>query len=328
MQAISHRLLRVVMAVLLGMVVVGCGAQSATSTPEAKSYTIGMVSLVDLSTVSNGFKDGMKNLGYVEGQNLTYIDEGAVGDFDKLEPAIQRLIAAKPDLLFILTTPATLVAKELTADSKLPVVFAPLSDPVGAGIVPSLLQPGGNLTGVTTGNSNGQRLEWFLRIAPNIKRPLLPYNPNDPAALSSFNAMMDAAGRLNLDVVAREIPSPEALDDLLTNFPTDVDSVILLPDSLVTSRVDDFVRISYERKLPISASNTVVDGPLMAFGADFTAVGEQSARIVDTILKGADPADIPVETSEYFLQLNLATAEKIGLDIPESIVSQAHKVMR
>ena len=328
MRSTPGTLYRMFMAIFLASLV-GCGAQ-ATQSPQAATTTttIGIVSLVDLGDVVNGFKEGLNELGYVEGQNVTYIYDGPTGTPDGLAPAIQRLIEADVDLIYALTTPAALVAKELTANTDIPVVFAPLTDPVGAGIVESLAQPGGNLTGVTTGGSEGRRLEWLQRIAPHVKQPFLPYNPNDPAALSALGSMQAAAAKLNLELVTYPVSDTAQLEELLANVPQDIDSIILLPDSLVTGRVDDFVQIANERKIPMTVSNSVDQGALMAFGANFNAVGKQSARLADKIVKGTKPAEVPVETAEFFLQINTRAADTIDLDVSDDILRQASTVVR
>ena len=326
MRQISHQKLRWIMGLLVvtltGLLLGACGAESQ------RTYTIGIVSLVELPDLMAGIKSGMAEMGYVEGQNITYIYEGPAGTPDALEPMVERLLEAQVDLIISITTPATLVAKKLTAGTAVPVVFAPIVDPVQAGIVPSLKQPGGNLTGVTIGGSEGRRLEWLKQLSPELKRAYLPYNPNDPATVTGLAAMKASAAQLQIELVTRETFSPEDVEQALKDAPRDVDAIILLADSLVATRAQDFARLAIERRVPLTSPNTVELGALMAFGSNFTTVGKQTARLVDKIFKGSPPSEIPVETAEFFLQINLKSAAAIGLSIPDSILQQAHTVVR
>ncbi len=144
---------------------------TACFAPPLQNYTIGVINTVpDLDATLEGFKEGMTELGYVEGENVTYLYEGATVDMDELDSVAQGLAAANVDLILSITTPATQAAQRATADNNIPVVFVPVTDPVGAGLVDSLKSPGGNITGVTFGIQEGRRLEWLIQVAPAIEQ--------------------------------------------------------------------------------------------------------------------------------------------------------------
>jgi ABC-type uncharacterized transport system substrate-binding protein len=162
----GRHIIAVTVLVVLGPFLFACGARE----PEARA--IGVVNLAPgLDDAVAGFKEGMAELGYVEGENVTYIYEGATNSIDTLDSVAQGLVEADVDLILSITTPATQAAQWATAGTEILVVFVPVTDPVGAGIVDSLRNPGGNITGVTFGTQEGRRLEWLIQM---VLRQLLP----------------------------------------------------------------------------------------------------------------------------------------------------------
>jgi putative ABC transport system substrate-binding protein len=270
-------------------------------------------------------------LGYIEGENIRYIYNGPTTDLGQLAAEAQTLLEAEADLILTMTTPATLAAKEATADNGLPVVFAVVTDPLGAGVVDSIRHPGSNVTGVAFGLQEERRLEWLVRIAPKAQQIYVPFNPNDKSPVLALEAASGAAEILGVELITREVPDPEMLDDAVFDIPAEAGAVFLLPDSLMATRLTDLVTTSTNRNLPTSASNvSAVEsvGALTSFGFDQRLAGKQTARLVDQIFKGDKPADLPVEMVEFYLAINLKTAEAIGLDIPDEILRQADIIIR
>lgn len=312
--------------VLLGMTLAACGKE------ETKTYTVGVMNIVpNLDQTLVGFKEGMTEFGYIEGENIRYIYNGATTDQSQLAAEAQTLLEAEVDLILTMTTPATLAAKEATAGNGLPVVFAVVTDPLGAGVVDSIQHPGGNVTGVAFGLQEGRRLEWLVRIAPEIQRIYVPFNPNDQSPVLALEAVRDAAAKLGVELITREVADAEALDDAVFNIPAQADAVFLLPDGFLGTRATDFVTTATNRNMPTSAaavSSVETDGILTSFGLDQLMAGKQTARLAYQIFKGDEPADLPVEMVEFYLAINLKTAEAIGLDIPDEILSQADIIVR
>ena len=167
-----------VLSILVVLLLAACGA----TTP--KTVTIGIVNYsAPLDDIVVGFKEGMAEAGYVEGEGVTYLYDGAVSSMDALDPAIQKLVAEQVDLILALTTPAAQKAKAATQGTNIPVVFAPSTDPVASGLVDSLTHPGGNLTGVRTGGSSAKGLSWLLAIASSTKTLFVPHNPDDSSSV-------------------------------------------------------------------------------------------------------------------------------------------------
>jgi putative ABC transport system substrate-binding protein len=305
---------------------------AACDNGKSRTFTVGVLNIsrnLDESLV--GFKEGMTELGYTEGKNIHYLYDGPTKEISKLSVAARNLLAAKVDLILTITTPATLAAKEATAGIGLPVVFAIVTDPVGAGIVKSMRQPGGNITGVTFGPQEARRLEWLVRIAPDIRQIYAPFNPKDKSPVLALKMVRNAAAKLGVELITREVHDPETLEDAVLNIPAEADAVFLLPDSYIGTRMPDLVATATKRNLPFSVPN-IMDVQnydiLTSFGIDQHLAGKQTARLADQIFKGARPADLPVETAEFYLAVNLKTAETIGLTIPDEILRQAHLIVR
>jgi putative ABC transport system substrate-binding protein len=307
-------------------------ALAACKNEKSRTYTVGVLNIVpNLDQATLGFKEGMTALGYVEGKNIEYAYQGPTTDLGQLPTASQNLVTAKVDLILTMTTPATLAAKEATAGTGLPVVFAIVTDPLGAGIVESMQAPGGNITGVTFGIQEARRLEWLVKIAPDTRQIYVPYNPKDKSPVLALQTVRQTAAKLGVNLITREVHDAQTLEDAVLHIPAEADAVFNLPDSLVSTRLTELVATTVARKLPMSGANigTVNNhSVLTSYGCDPFLAGKQAARLADQIFKGAQPADLPVETAEFYLAVNLKTAEAIGLAIPDEILRQADIIVR
>jgi putative ABC transport system substrate-binding protein len=311
--------------VVLSLLLIACGSAAP------KTYTIGVLNFAkSLESTLQAFKDGMTKLGYVEGENVTYIYEGPVG-VDKLDTVAQGLVQAKVDLILSLTTTATKAAQKATAGTDIPVIFIPVTDPVGAGIVESLTKPGGNITGVTYTSQEGRRLEWLLQVAPTIKQVYVVYNPKDQSPVLSLKPVSEAAAKLGVELITRETSTPEEVEAAFKDIPKEADAVFLLPDILVNDRIADWSKLMIERKLPSSGPSvgTARTTALTAYGVDLEiAARTQAAGLANRIFQGDKPADLPVEVAEYSSAVNLKIAQDIGLTISDDILRQANIVVR
>lgn len=322
----SAKLSAVLITVIIALQISACVSQGN------KKITIGIISpAASMGPVIQGFKDGMTAKGYVEGENVTYIYNGPLGtDAATLEAEVKSFVDAKVDLIYALATPGALAAKNATAGSNIHVIFAPISDPVGIGLVASMTVPGGNMTGVRSGTFVGKELEWLHRITPEATKIFAPYNPNDSAAIYGRDQLLESAKTFGIEVVAPEVATPEEVPTALANMPEDIDALFMLTDSMILSRIDDFVAIATEKKLPLTSINIsqVQAGALMAYGPEFISVGQQCSRLADQVLKGADPATLPSEDAEYFLYLNQKVADSIGIVFPDEVLKAAKTIVR
>jgi putative ABC transport system substrate-binding protein len=240
------------------------------------------------------------------------------------------MVEADVDLIFTAGTPAGVAAHRMTAGTQIPVVFGVIADPLRAGVMQDLNQPGGNLTGVKLGDDQSRRLEWLIQLAPSTRRILVPFNPGDSAAFSAVEEIESFAAAFDVELVLSEAPTDEAVSAMLADFPDDVDAVFLVPDSVVNSRLADFVAATIERRLPLSGPSMaqVEGGALMSYGFVHHDAGEQAARIAHQVLSGVDPGAIPVEDTESSLAINLVTADAIGLQISDDVLRQAAILIR
>jgi putative ABC transport system substrate-binding protein len=310
--------------------ILGVLSLAACGTTKPRAVTIGIVNYsAPLDAIVDGFKEGMAEAGYAEGEKVTYLYDGAVSSIDALDPAIQKLVAERPDLILALTTPAAQKAKAATQGTKIPVVFAPSTDPVSSGLVDSLTHPGGNLTGIRTGGSSAKGLSWLLAIAPGTKTLFVPHDPDDSSSVVGLHELEAAAAPLGLEIRVVEVRTAEEFTAAMDAMPADVDAIFMLPAGLFTSGTPKFVEVSIARKLPIlSIARQCERGVLISYGHDYRPIGKQVARLAQQILNGTPPADLPVETPDWYLCINLQTAQAIGLDIPNDILQQADTIIR
>jgi putative ABC transport system substrate-binding protein len=294
---------------------------------------VGVINIAPvLEGTFDGFKLGMTELGYSEGETIIYMYTGPAGSIAGLEEAAQVLLEAEVDLVLAISTPATQIMQQVVveADKTIPIVFAPVTDPVEAGIVASLKEPGGNITGIKSGGDDERRLEFLLEIDPTIEHIYIPYNSNDNSPLAALKVIEEAAKRLQVELILQPTTNDEAVMMAIKNLPAEADAVFLLPDALLVSYMDDFVALTLEHKLPLSVSldRGVAAGALYSYSFSGEAMGKQAARLADLILQGASPANLPVERAEFFFTINLKTAQAINLPISEDILQQAHEIIR
>lgn len=316
-----------IVVLIIGLVLTACGS----NTQAKETYTIGVVNILPpLANLVKSFQDAMAELGYVEGQNVTYIHQEAIAP-NELDQVLQEMVAADVDLIFSTTTVSTRAAQQATANTNIPIVFSPLIDPVSAGLVKSVKQPGGNSTGLIFGVPETRRLQWLVQIVPGVKQIYVPYNPENPASVAVVEAISKTAAELGVSLITREVRNPEEVEAAIQNIPEEADAVFALAvDGLISARSYDLVNAALKLNLPTSSANadSVKDGTVIGFGPSDSGSGKQTARLASQILKGIKPADIPLETAEIYLAINLKVATDIGLEIPDEILRQAQTIIR
>ena len=278
------------------------------------------------------FRQGLLALGYIEGQNILieYRHEG--GGFDRLPALAAELVGQKPDVLVAVTTNAALATKKAT--TTIPIVFMGVTDPVTAGLVESLARPGGNTTGITNMAAilTSKRLELFKETIPTLSRVAVLWDPQAPGSVPQWQDSQLPARELGLQLYSMEVSS---VDNYETAFKEAVEArntalwVTLNP--LANSNQKKIADLAINKGLPsvCARSDYSENGCMMAYGPGYGIEGKDGARYVDKILKGAKPADIPVEQPMKFeLVINLQTAKKLGLTIPQSVLFQADRIIK
>jgi putative ABC transport system substrate-binding protein len=315
----------VLAALLLG----ACGGSDKKSD---KPYTIGvLIQIQPVVPVLDGFKAGMSELGYVEGKNVVYVYDGPTGTEEALKPEAEKLKSQKPDLLLTAGNPPALTAQEVFAGTDVPILFAPVISPDQEGLVASLRNPGGNITGVTLPATAGKALEWLVRIVPGVQRVYVPYDPQEIAGVQCFQSLVDGAKALNVELVTSEGSTPEELDAITQTIPENVDAAFLLTSESLLARGSNLVQAANERRIPVAApalNELSSSGVMVAYAPGLYEIGQQAARFADKILKGTKPATLPVEVAEAYLGINLQTAQTIGVEVPDEILRQAKQIVR
>jgi putative ABC transport system substrate-binding protein len=279
----------------------------------------------------DSFRQGLRDLGYVEGQTITLENRFPNEEPEKFRAMAAELVAFKPDVLLASTTPAAAAVKQATRD--IPIVFASVPDPVASELVDSLAKPGGNVTGLTNsaGQLSAKRLEYMKEAIPGLSRVALLVNPNAAITRRYLDESETAAASLGLAVQPIEA---RTLDDLEPAFDRMVEAraeaVVLNPDGLFFQSRTSMPGMALARRLPLCAYSreTFEAGALLSYGPDQRLMFRRAAVYVQKLLRGAKPADLPVEQpTEFELLVNLKTAQELGLTIRQSVLARATEVV-
>jgi len=282
----------------------------------------------------NAFREGLREHGYIEGQTITIDWRFADGSRDQLPHLAAELVSLKVDLIFAETTPAARAATQAT--TTIPIVFNPLADPVGEGIVANLARPGGNATGLMQASPelSGKRLELLIGAVPRATRVgVLSHSgvPSEHLVRVMLQETETAARALGVQLRRLEVQGPRDLDRPFAVMSREkVGALIVLPSPVFLSERRLIVELASKNRLPAMFSLTefAEAGGLMSYGPNMPELHRRSAAYVDKILKGAKPGDLPVERPRKFeLVINLKTAKALGLTIPQSLLLRADKVI-
>ncbi len=277
------------------------------------------------------FREGLRDLGYVEGQNILIEYRWAEGKYDRFPALIAELIAMKVDVIVTAGTPATLAVKKAT--TSVPLVMVAVGDPVGTGIVASLNRPGGNITGLTSISPEleGKRLELLREVVPKLSRVAVLWNPVSPFQVIAEKEVRAAAQVLRMNVLSLGVRTPEELKDALAAIARERPGALLvLADRLFLHNRASIMEFAAQNRLPgVHAYRELVEaGGLMSYGPSYAGMHRRAATYVDKILKGTSPADLPVERPATFeLVVNLKAAKALGLTMPQSVLLRATEVI-
>ena len=298
---------------------------------------IGILTPVPVSArvnVFEAFRKGLRELGYIEGKNIAIEIRSAEGKQERFPALAAGLVRLKVDII-VVAGGNTLIRAAMNATKTTPIVMAGAGpDPVEAGFVESLARPGANVTGVSTlsGELGGKRLELFKEAVTKIARVAILYDPAIPATIVQLKDVQTAARALGLTIQAWEIRGTDDFDRVFAAMGKErPDGLYVLRSLLMNVNEKRIVGFALKSRLPSVYSNreAVEAGGLMYYGADFAESYRRVAYYVDRILKGAKPAELPVEQPTKFeLVINLKTAKQIGLTIPQSVLFRADKVIR
>jgi putative ABC transport system substrate-binding protein len=280
----------------------------------------------------DAFRHGLQDLGYVESRNITIETRWAEGHHDRFPALVAELVRLKVHVLLTISTPAALTAKQATP--AIPIVFIG-GEPLSSGVVGSLARPGGNMTGLSLALGEefaGKWLELLREAMPTIFQVAILWHPANPANVAYVNELKVSAQRLGVTLHPQGVQDPSQLENAFAAMATgQAQALIVLTDPLTVRYRNQIVALAATHQLPaMYGFREFVDaGGLMAYGSSVRAMCRRAATYVDKILKGAAPADLPVEQPTTFeLVINLKTAQALGLMLPPSLLFQADEVIR
>jgi len=305
-------------------------AQQLTKIP--RIGFLGAASASALTDQLDAFRQGLRELGYVEGKNIVVEYRYGDGKVDRVPELAAELVSLKVDLIVTYQTPSVLALRK--ASATIPIVFAMLSFPIESGIIASFARPGGNATGLTVLSEelNGKRLELLKEAAPKVTRIGVLSNLSNPTQPLEWKEIQAAAQGLGLKLQSLGVRSANDFDGAFqAALKERIQGLINLPEALFILQLNRIVEFAAKNKLPAmySSPEFVQGGGLMSYGPIITDLWRRAATYVNQILKGAKPADLPVErpTKFYFL-INLKTAKQIDLTIPPNVLARADKVIK
>jgi putative ABC transport system substrate-binding protein len=323
---------------LLTVMVAGCFLLSSCGKKTQKVYRVGILCGLDyIGTIPDIFKPEMAKLGYIEGENIVYNIQRTNFEPVKEEQILKQFVEDKLDLIFTFPTEVSMAAKAATQGTDIPVVFA-IANIEGTGLVKSVREPGGNITGVRYPGPDLaiKRFEVMRELAPEAKRIWVPYQRGYPIVSSQMEVLHPAADAVGVTLI--EFPADDAaevqaeldarnkLDDI------GFDAILFIPEPL--SCTDDafevMAKFAYEHKLPIGGITMRVGdyGSIFGIDVDDPKTVQQAAILADKILRGTPAGTIPVVSSESYFEVNYKTAQELGVEVSKGLLGRADKIIR
>jgi putative ABC transport system substrate-binding protein len=319
---------------LMTIVISACNPQ-----PESKTYRVGVLSGLEFvsADIITGFEEGMAELGYVEGENIVYDVQRTDFDMDAYRSILQQFVDDGVDMILTFPTEATMEAKTATEGTDIPVVFTfALID--GLGIVDSIREPGGNMTGVRYPGPDValRRFEILRELVPGATRILMPYQRGYPIVQPQLDILYPAAEAAGVTLIEAPADNGAGLETIFQEYAASgdvgIDAILLLVEPLAASPDGNSViaKFAGEYQIPLGGFYVPSDGYRSLFGvnADLIASGKQAAPLVDKIFQGIDPGTIPVASAETYFELDYKMAQELGLEVPEGLLVLADEVYR
>ena len=317
---------------LLGSAAAGWPLGARAQQPALKAARIGYLAFRSPLSADDAFFQGLRDFGWVEGQNIFVERRFAVGNVDRLKDAAAELVRQKVDLIVAAASAATQAAKDAT--TSIPIVFANAGDPVGQGFVQSLAHPGRNITGIAFDASpdiTAKQAQLLIEVVPNASRLAVLWNPTSAFLHSYWSVIETGASALRVNLQSLQVQDPNEFErafDAMTR--EHADGLLVLSDTFTTFYRARLAELAAKHRLPaIYGHDQYTEaGGLMSYGPSLSDAYGRAASFVDKILKGTKPADLPVEQPTKFeLIINLKTAKTLGLEIPPTLLARADEVI-
>jgi putative ABC transport system substrate-binding protein len=300
-----------------------------------KVYRIGYLGLTTVSGTYarsvDALRQGLRDLGYIDGKNLVIEYRWAEGKYDRLPVLASELVRMKVNLIVTHGTPGSLAAKQAT--TTIPIVMTLVGDAVATGLVASISRPGGNITGSSFffPELNAKRLELLTEALPGARRMAALVNPENPAHTLALKAMESIAKVQNVELQVAEVRGPQDLPGVFSGMVRRrVDAISVLDDAMLIANAPQIADLAVKNRLPTSGFREIADaGGLMAYAVNFPAAWRRAAVFIDKIFRGANPGELPIEQATQFeFVINLKTAKALGLTIPPAVLARADEIIQ
>ena len=317
---------------LLTLLFLAAGTIAESQQP--KVYHVGLLTLGSPGPLLKGLRDGLKEVGYIEGKNLV-LDIQAMENYDQIRPIAKAYTEKKVDAIVTFGSTSTLIAKETT--QKIPIVFVGANDPIVSGLVKSVARPEANVTGVASAADvelYGKQLEIFKEVVPTLRRAVVLYNARgeNPVHAQGLALIQKVAPNLGLKLTEKPVKLVADIEAALSSVSKATTDGLFLPcATLFRDSLKKIAAIAIEKRLPLMGctADATEKGALLSYRSDGYRTGHRGAWYVDRVLKGTKPQDLPVEAPTHFeLVINLKTAKQIGLTIPPNVLERANKVIK
>jgi putative tryptophan/tyrosine transport system substrate-binding protein len=304
---------------------------AALAQDAGKTWRIAFIAHVPSIIYEEPLFDDLRELGYIEGQNIIIERRYAEGRPERFQEFAAEMVRLKADLIITTTTPAALAARNAT--TTIPIVIPTAIDPVGTGLIASLAHPGGNITGgaILVGELAAKRLQLLKEVVPNLSRTGVLWNSANPANALALRETDGAARAIGVTLQSHEVKGPKDFEVAFARMAEErLDALFVLDDALTIQYGKQIADFAMQKRLPsvFSAKDGVEAGGLMTYGPRYSEMMRRAASLVDKILRGAEPASLPMEQPTAFdLVINLKTANAIGLTVPPLLLARADEVI-
>lgn len=293
----------------------------------AAEYTVSFNQIVEHPAL-DALRQGVKDELAAQGLTVQYHDHIAQGNIATANLIAKQILGEQPDVAVGIATPTAQACAQ--AIKEIPIVFAAVTDPVGAGLVKSMEQPGGNVTGTSDMSPISRQLELILEFLPQLKSLGVIYNSGEANSVTLVRVLKEEAEKRGINVEEATVSNSAGVFQAAKSLIGHSEAVYIPTDNTVVSAFEAITQIGYQAKLPIFAADTdsVARGAVAALAVDYYQMGRQTGEMVSRVFKGAKPATMPVETlREFQIHLNPGSAAKMGLQVPEAILKKADKII-
>lgn len=308
-----------------------CLAWSASVAAGQDIPRIGLTYIVEhpaIDAVREGIVDGLKSAGYEDGKTIEIVIRSAQGNMVTQAQIANEFSGLDLDLAVAISTPSAQTLKNSIKDK--PLIFAAVTDPVGAGLITSMAEPGGNVTGTSDQQPFPPIFDLVKKLVPNAKKIGVIFNPGEANSVSQVQALKAAAQPYGIEIVESPAAQSTLVGDAAASLVGRADAILLPTDSTVVSVVESVVTVGKKARLPVFASDTgsVERGAVAALGFNYYELGKLTAQMAEQVLKGKKPSEIPAQVPEsQDLYINASSAKAMGLDIPADVLAGAKKVI-